>query len=71
MSFNRIMRSFFEDGYARGVAIGRADIHTDTIVFRYKSEVQAFPTIKVADLAKRNGTFYELPLDQFRKMKNG
>jgi hypothetical protein len=65
------MRSFLEEGYARGFAIGRANIRDDTITFRYKDEVKTVPIIEVDDVSTHNGSFYEMPLAKFRKLKNG
>lgn len=68
----------FEELYARGIAIGHADIKNDTVLYRYKDELFEVPTLeahalKFLDAGENapygfNGYFYTAPIEELRKI---
>lgn len=59
----------FDGLYKRGIAVGESNIKTDTMTFRFKSEVFEFPTSRVLpSVAIYNGYFYEASVKALRKL---
>lgn len=59
----------FSTVYERGVAVGFSDVHTDEMVFQYKSETFSLPARQAHQIARWNGYFYEAPIDEVRKLE--
>jgi hypothetical protein len=57
-----------EDLYERGIAIGCADIRTDTVTFKYFNEEFTFPTMRAAGIMKYTGYWYEADIEDVRKL---
>ena len=52
------------------VAFGQPQIHTDTIIFRWKDEIFEFPCLTlIPQYAKYNGYFYEAKVSDLKKLK--
>lgn len=57
--------------YDDGIAVGSANIHDDSMTFRFRDEVFNFPLLRVHPIMKYNGYFYEAPVDALRKLGEG
>lgn len=55
--------------YDRGFAVGYSSIKNDTMFFRYKDEVFEIPLLKAHPFAQWNGYWYEVHIDDLRKLK--
>ena len=58
----------FEGNYKKGIAVGFADIKTDSMAFSFRDEHFDFPWEKVYHLARWNGYWYEVPVKKLRKL---
>ena len=67
---NNPMLAFMADQWRRGLAVGRADILTDSIDFAFKDEKFNFPALAVANLCKQNGTFYTVKVKKLRALRD-
>lgn len=63
------MSDAFESVYDRGAAVGRSDVISDTMTFRYRDETFTFPSIQARSVAQYNGYFYEAPIDALRRLE--
>lgn len=64
--------------FKRGIAVGYAKIHDDTIEFQFRGEHFAIPTLECHHYSHYNGYFYEAKASLVKKsaqklkeMKNG
>ena len=58
------------EAFERGVAVGVQQIRTDSVYFRFKGETWEFPSYEVVPhIAKYNGSYYEAPVKNLRKLK--
>ena len=55
--------------YDRGFAIGVSDIKNDRMNFRFRDEIFAIPTISVVKQAKWNGYWFEIGIDELRRIE--
>ena len=52
------LSDFIQRQNKRGLAVGRADIRNDAIDFTYRDEKWTFPTIRVYQYCRPDGSFY-------------
>ena len=55
--------------YDRGFAIGVSDITNDRMNFRFRDEIFEMPAISVIKHAKFNGYWYEIAIDDLRRIE--
>lgn len=58
-----------EEFFSKGVALGRSDVMTDTVEFRFRDERYSFPTISTVGIATWNGNYYTAKVEKLRKLK--
>ena len=63
------MDGVMENAYKRGYAIGKADIYTDTIFFRFRNECFSFPSARVMPFTRTEGHLYKAPIAKLRELE--
>ena len=62
------LAEFIQKKNKRGWAVGQSDIRNDAIDFTYRDEKFTFPSIRVFEYCKPNGSFYLAKVKILRKL---
>lgn len=62
------MSKAFEALFDRNVAVGESEIHSDSVIFRWRDEIWTVPTISTVGIATFNGNFYTAKVDKVRAL---
>ena len=58
-----------QKAYDDGLAVGFSNIKNDTMHFRFRDEIFEVPTTAVVQHAKWNGYWYEIGIDDLRRIE--
>ena len=59
----------FSEVYKKGLAVGKSDIRTDEMHFRFRNELFTFPLLVVHPFMTFNGYFYIAKVGRLRTLK--
>lgn len=68
------MSEFFDQFAAfheRGLAVGKMNLHNDTISFTFKGKQWEFPLARAYRISNYNGYFLTAPIDKVKELAGG